>query len=75
MLSALNERIFHNDGQPTQNQLQMVAGALNGVPEDRLVREDLVLDEALPEAQLPQGVACGRSRLWMARQPVRCLRT
>ena len=35
LLSALNERIFHNDGQPMQLPLQMVVGASNEMPEDR----------------------------------------
>jgi len=35
LLSALNERIFHNDGQPMQLPLQMVVGASNELPEDR----------------------------------------
>ena len=32
LLSALNERIFHNDGQPMQLPLQMVVGASNELP-------------------------------------------
>ena len=35
LLSALNERIFHNDGQPMHLPLQMVVGASNELPEDR----------------------------------------
>lgn len=35
MLGVLNERIFHNDGQPTKLPLQMVVGSSNELPEDR----------------------------------------
>lgn len=35
MLGVLNERVFHNNGQPTQLPLQMVVGSSNELPEDR----------------------------------------
>ncbi|MGB9661365.1 MAG: AAA family ATPase [Moorellaceae bacterium] len=35
LLSILNERLFFNDGQPTQVPLEMVVGASNELPEDR----------------------------------------
>ncbi|MDE3074997.1 MAG: AAA family ATPase [Chloroflexota bacterium] len=35
LLSALNERLFFNDGQPVKMPLQMVIGASNELPEDR----------------------------------------
>ncbi len=34
LLSILNERLFFNNGQPTQVPLQMVVGASNELPED-----------------------------------------
>lgn len=35
LLSAMNERIFFNDGQPVPMPLQMLVGASNELPEDR----------------------------------------
>ncbi len=35
LLGVLNERVFHNDGQPTPIPLQMAVGASNELPEDR----------------------------------------
>ena len=35
LLAILNERVFHNDGQPMQVPLEMVVGASNELPEDR----------------------------------------
>lgn len=35
LLGALNERVFHNDGQPAAIPLQMAVGASNELPEDR----------------------------------------
>jgi len=35
LLSILNERVFHNDGQPVTIPLEMVVGASNELPEDR----------------------------------------
>ena len=35
LLGVMNERVFHNDGQPTSIPLQIMVGASNELPEDR----------------------------------------
>lgn len=35
LLGVMNERVFHNDGQPTSIPLQVMVGASNELPEDR----------------------------------------